>query len=40
MMNAHSIFYHLYDFVNDEVLILDPETPITREEYEGKIPMN
>ena len=29
MMNAHSIFYHLYDFVNDEVLILDLETPIT-----------
>ncbi len=29
MMNAHSIFCHLYDFANDEVLILDLETPIT-----------
>ena len=32
--------YHLYGLTYDEVLIVDPETPITREEYEGKIPMN
>ena len=28
-------FYHLYDLTYDEVLIIDPETPITREEYEN-----
>ena len=27
--------YHLYGFTYDEVLIIDPETPITREEYES-----
>ena len=27
------IVYHLYDLTYDEVLIVDPETPITREEY-------
>lgn len=27
------IVYHLYDLIYDEVLIVDPETPITREEY-------
>ena len=26
--------YHLYNLTYDEVLIVDPETPITREEYE------
>lgn len=26
--------YHLYNLTYDEVLIIDPETPITREEYE------
>lgn len=26
--------YHLYGLTYDEVLIIDPETPITREEYE------
>ena len=26
--------YHLYGLIYDEVLIVDPETPITREEYE------
>ena len=25
--------YHLYGLTYDEVLIVDPETPITREEY-------
>jgi len=28
------LVYHLYGLVYDEVLIVDPETPITREEYE------
>ncbi len=28
--------YHLYGLTYDEVLIVDPETPITREEYESK----
>lgn len=29
------IIYHLYDLTYDEVLIIDPETPITREEYDN-----
>ena len=29
------IVYHLYDLTYDEVLVVDPETPITREEYES-----
>lgn len=29
------IVYHLYDLTYDEVLIIDPETPIKREEYEN-----
>lgn len=29
------IVYHLYNLTYDEVLIIDPETPITREEYES-----
>lgn len=29
------IVYKLYDLTYDEVLIVDPETPITREEYES-----
>jgi len=28
--------YHLYGLIYDEVLIIDPETPITREEYESQ----
>lgn len=28
------IVYHLYDLTYDEILIIDPETSITREEYE------
>lgn len=31
------IVYHLYDLTYDEVLIVDPETPITREQYESKL---
>jgi len=27
--------YHLYNLTYDEVLVIDPETPITREEYEN-----
>ena len=30
------LVYHLYDLTYDEVLIVDPETPITREEYESE----
>lgn len=30
------LIYHLYDLTYDEVLIVDPETPITREEYENE----
>ena len=30
------LVYKLYDLTYDEVLIVDPETPITREEYEQK----
>lgn len=29
------IVYHLYDLTYDEVRIVDPETPITREQYES-----
>ena len=28
------LIYRLYNLTYDEVLIVDPETPITREEYE------
>lgn len=31
------ILYHLYNLTYDEVLIVDPETPITREEYESEM---
>ena len=27
------LVYHLYGLTYDEVLVIDPETPITREEY-------
>lgn len=30
-----SLVYHLYGLTYDEVLIVDPQTPITREEYEN-----
>ena len=29
------IAYHLYDLTYDDVLIIDPQTPISREEYES-----
>ena len=29
------LVYHLYGLTFDEVLIVDPETPISREEYEA-----
>jgi hypothetical protein len=29
------LVYHLYGLTYDEVLIVDPGTPITREEYES-----
>ena len=28
------LVYHLYELSYDEILIVDPETPITRDEYE------
>ena len=33
-MKMTNKFYKLYNLTYDEVLIVDPETPITREEYE------
>ena len=30
------LVYHLYGLTYDEVLIVDPQTPIIREEYENK----
>ena len=30
------LVYHLYDLAYDEVLIVNPDTPITKEEYESK----
>ena len=32
---ANILVYHFYGLTYDEVLIVDPETPITREEYEN-----
>ena len=29
------VVYHLYDLIYDEVLVIDPETPISREEYDN-----
>ena len=29
------IVYHLYDLTYDEVLVVDPETPITRDKYDS-----
>ena len=34
MHKIDNLVYHLYNLTYDEVLIIDPETPITREEYE------
>ena len=34
-MEIDLLVYHLYGLTYDEVLIVDPETPITREEYEN-----
>ena len=31
------LVYHLYNLTYDEILIVDPETPITREEYESEM---
>ena len=31
------LVYHLYGLTYSEVLIVDPETPITREEYENSL---
>ena len=37
MQQIDFLVYHLYNLTYDEVLIIDPETPITREEYNSKI---
>lgn len=29
------LVYHLYNLTYDEVLVVDPKTPITREQYES-----
>ena len=29
------LVYHLYDLTYDEVLVVDPDTPISREQYES-----
>ena len=34
-----NLFYHLYDLTYNEVLIVDPQTQITREEYEDESEM-
>lgn len=34
LYTVDKIVYHLYGLTYDEVLIVDPQTPITREEYE------
>ena len=34
---ANILVYHLYGLTYDEVLIVDPETPITREEFENNV---
>lgn len=34
LQKIDAIVYHLYGLTYDEVLIVDPQTPITREEYE------
>ena len=34
MIRLDVILYHLYGLTYDEVLIVDPDTPITREEYQ------
>ena len=33
-IHIDKLVYHLYNLTYDEILIVDPETPITREEYE------
>lgn len=32
-----NIVYHIYELTYDEILIVDPETPITKEEYGGYV---
>ena len=34
---ADNLVYHLYDLSYEDVLIIDPQTPISREEYEGSL---
>ena len=37
MHKIDSLVYHLYNLTYDEVLIIDPETPIKREDYESEM---
>jgi hypothetical protein len=37
MTTADEIVYHLYNLSYEDVLIIDPQTSITREEYEGSL---
>ena len=37
MTQIDLLVYRLYNLTYDEILIIDPDTPITREEYEGTI---
>lgn len=39
MQQIDVLVYHLYGLTYDEVLIIDLETPITREEYEDESEM-
>ena len=33
LISIDNLVYHLYGLTYDEVLIVDPDTPITEEEY-------
>ena len=35
--HLNMMIYHLYNLTYDEILIIDPNTPITREEYESEM---
>ena len=37
MKKADTIVYYLYGLTYQDILIVDPETTITREEYEGSL---
>ena len=37
LINIDTLVYHLYGLTYDEVLIVDPNTPITEEEYNNEM---